>query len=84
MTATHAIGGNAPLPTNPASDYAMVQRAVKTLLSSAPQQTVARKIGATRQTVSHYLRDERTPSTFDLCCIARAFGYRLALLPVED
>jgi len=48
------------------------------------QQSVADAMGVSRQRVSQLEQGKRNPTLATACDMARARGYRLALVPVED
>lgn len=79
-----ALGHNNPPPMNAAEDMAAVIFALsRAMRDSAAQQAVANRVGVTRQCINHYVTASRDMSLPRACQVARAAGYRLALVPVE-
>lgn len=85
MTATHAtIGHNGRPPMSPAEDFLHIRLGLERGLSRRTQQSVASACRVTRQCIGHYIAGTREMTLPRACQIARATGYRLALVKVED
>lgn len=81
---TPGIGHNGRPPMSPAEDFLHIRIGLERALSRVPQQSVASACRVTRQCIGHYIAGTREMTLPRACQIARATGFRLVLVPVEE
>lgn len=78
------IGHNKPPPGNAMEDALTICTSLRVKRGSRTQEKVASGAGMTRQALQLIEAGKTQPRLFNACMYARALGYRLALVPLEE